>query len=200
MNVTDFNTDGIGSIGRKLLLCAVLVGLLLPSVAGGAAVAQEATPTPTPADGDGVALPTNESVDVTNQTTDVWVEVENASGTVNATVWGVDAEGNESDSALGSATLNATDGPNATDLEEVPINATEWSSVRVEIADDASDNVTVDSVERVDAGVVSRLGGGGGGGNGWGLGLTGEIGTDVLVGSGVAVILLGLCAVALIEG
>lgn len=181
-----------GRIGTKLLLLLLAVGMVLPAVAGGAAVATE---TATTEAGDAVTLPANETVEITNQTTDVWVEVGNASGTVNATVWGIDADGNETE--VGTVTLNATDGDTA--MQQVAINSSAYESARVELSDDSSDNTTA-TVETFDAGVISKLGGGGTGGSDtldWGLG---SVQMSTLLGGGVAVVLLLLSAVAVYEG
>lgn len=185
-----------GSIGRKLLLLLAVAGMVLPAAAGGAVVATETATSTTTDTTDGVTLPTNQTVTLTNQTTDVWVEVGNATGTVNATVYGVDAGGNET--KVGTVTLNATGGANDTAMKEVAINATAYESARVELTDDASDNTTA-TVETFDAGVMSKLAGGGDGDSGGSI-LDGMVSVQAIVSSLVAAGLLLLAGIAVREG
>lgn len=140
----------MSSITRRFLkspLGGALAAMLLASLLLGGAVAMSGSAAT------GEAL--NQTYSLDNDTTGVWVQIENSTAAtnnnINATVYGINSSG---ETEIATVTLTAN-GANTTDLAEVSINPDTYNETRV---------VVPEPVESASAGLISRVGSGGGGG------------------------------------
>ena len=158
------------------LRALALAALMTVSMLFGAAA-------PAAAQSAGNDLPMSHTMSVGEDTEGIHVTAENASDTLDVTVYGLDSDGNETQVATG--TLDAT-GETTDTYEFRDINATKYPSYRVNVTG-ATDSTTVEYVE------INKLQLVGGGGLLGGLGGSSPIvwlGLAAVVTAGVGLLLM----------